>query len=505
MQTELLATRPQDRRQGRLDPHELGDQTNRLTPHPGPLPFEGRGRTAAAVSSVDPPAAVHSTPDWTTPLRTLEHRDLRRDDFWTAIPAYAAVGASEFHTHSFQSRQTVTNVRQLRDTLGYLVPDAFYEDVLEGLKHAPMALRISPYLLSLVDWSAPYDDPIRTQFLPLASQQVPNHPELRLDSLHEQKDSPVPGLTHRYPDKALFLPLDSCPVYCRFCTRSYAIGGDTETVEKLKLSARTQRWEDAFTYIASRPELEDIVISGGDTYNLKAEHIQMIGERLLRMPNIRRIRYATKGLAVLPQKILTDNAWVDALSRVVELSRKLHKDAVVHTHFNHPNEITGITQDAMDRLTERGITVRCQTVLQHGVNDEPATMQLLVRRLSYINIHPYYVYFHDMVPGVEDLRTSLQAGLEIEKHVRGHTAGFNTPSFVVDTMGGGGKRDGHSYEHYNRQTGIAVFTSPSVKPGASFLYFDPLRALDEEHQLRWEIATERQQMIEEALDAARPY
>jgi len=213
MQTELLATRPQDRRQGRLDPHELDDQTNRLTPHPGPLPFEGRGRTAAAVSSVDPPAAVHSTPDWTTPLRTLEHRDLRRDDFWTAIPAYAAVGASEFHTHSFQSRQTVTNVRQLRDTLGSLVPDAFYEDVLEGLKHAPMALRISSYLLSLIDWSAPYDDPIRTQFLPLGSQQVPNHPELRLDSLHEQKDSPVPGLTHRYPDKALFLQLDSCPVY----------------------------------------------------------------------------------------------------------------------------------------------------------------------------------------------------------------------------------------------------------------------------------------------------
>jgi lysine 2,3-aminomutase len=431
------------------------------------------------------------------------HRDLRRDDFWTAIPAYAAASASEFHTHTFQARHTVTNVRQLRETLGPLVPDSFYEDVVEGLKHAPMALRISPYLLGLIDWKAPHHDPIRTQFLPLASQQVPDHPELRLDSLHEQKDSPRPGLTHRYPDKALFLPLDSCPVYCRFCTRSYAIGGDTETVEKRKLSARLQRWEDAFLYIASRPELEDIVISGGDTYNLKAEHIQMIGERLLRLPNIRRIRYATKGLAVLPQKILTDPAWLEALTRVVELGRKSHKDVVVHTHFNHPNEITGITQDAMDRMTERGITVRCQTVLQQGVNDDPATMQLLVRRLSYINIHPYYVYFHDLVPGVEDLRTSLQAGLSIEKHVRGHTAGFNTPSFVVDTMGGGGKRDGHSYEHYNREAGIAVFTSPSVKPGAYFLYFDPLRTLDEGQQRRWQIASERRRMIDEALDAAR--
>jgi lysine 2,3-aminomutase len=272
-------------------------------------------------------------------------------------------------------------------------------------------------------------------------------------------------------------------------------------VEKLKLSARTQRWEDAFTYIASRPELEDIVISGGDTYNLKPEHLQMIGERLLRMHNIRRIRYATKGLAVLPQKILTDHAWLDALTRVVELGRKSHKDVVVHTHFNHPNEITGVTGQAMDKMTERGITVRCQSVLQHGVNDSPQTMQLLVRRLSYINIHPYYVYFHDMVPGVEDLRTSLHAGLQIEKHVRGHTAGFNTPSFVVDTMGGGGKRDAHSWEHYNRETGIAVYTSPSVKPGVKFLYFDPLRTLAPSVQARWQIPEERRLMIDNALNS----
>ena len=153
------------------------------------------------------------------------------------------------------------------------------------------------------------------------------------------------------------------------------------------------------------------MISGGDAYNLRSNHIQLIGERLLKMPNIRRIRYATKGLAVMPQKILSDHAWLDALTGVVELGRKLHKDVVVHTHFNHPNEITGVTRSAMNRLTERGITVRCQTVLQHGVNNDPATMQLLVRRLGFINIHPYYVYFHDMVPGVEDLRTSLDAGI----------------------------------------------------------------------------------------------
>ncbi len=452
---------------------------------------------------LEPPLFNETSEGNPKPSDSFAHRDLRRDDFWRDIPAFAETNGSEFHTHMFQARHTVTNVRQLQETLRHLVPESFYNDVVQGLKQAPMALRISPYLLSLVDWQNPYYDPIRTQFLPVASQQVADHPELKLDSLHEQKDSPVAGLTHRYSDKALFLPLDSCPVYCRFCTRSYAIGGDTETVEKFKLSARTQRWEDAFNYIASRPELEDIVISGGDTYNLKAEHIQMIGERLLRMPNIRRIRYATKGLCVMPQKILTDSPWLDALTRVVELGRQMHKDVVVHTHFNHPNEITGVTQDALDLFAERGITVRCQTVLQSGVNDDPATMQQLVRRLSYINIHPYYVYFHDLVPGVEDLRTSLDAGLKIEKHVRGHTAGFNTPSFVVDTMGGGGKRDAHSFEHYNRQTGIAVFTSPSVKPDALFLYFDPLRTLSEDQQLRWESPIERRQMIDEALEAAR--
>jgi lysine 2,3-aminomutase len=438
-----------------------------------------------------------------TPVSSLEHRALRQDDFWTALPGFRGVAAEEFNTHTFQVRNTVTNVRQLRDLLQNIVSESFYADVEQGLKRAPMALRISPYLLGLINWQQPYQDPIRTQFLPVASQQVADHPELRLDSLHERKDSPVLGLTHRYADKALFLPLDSCPVYCRFCTRSYAIGGDTEMVEKSKLTPRIQRWEEAFAYIESRPELEDIVISGGDTYNLKAEHIQLIGERLLKMPNIRRIRYATKGLCVLPQKILTDTPWVDALTRVVELGRELHKDVVVHTHFNHPNEITAVTKEAMDLLTERGITVRCQTVLQHGVNDQSAVMQLLVRRLSYVNIHPYYVYFHDMVPGVEDLRTSLHAGLEIEKHVRGYTAGFNTPSFVVDTMGGGGKRDAHSYEYYDRTTGIAVFSSPSVKPGALFPYFDPLRTLSQEMQQRWQSPCESRKMIEQALAAAR--
>jgi lysine 2,3-aminomutase len=459
---------------------------------------------------VDPPLLAPSdspSPAEEPPSRPPladDHRALRRDEFWRSIPRFARVGAEEFQTHQFQQKHTVTNVRQLRETLGTLVPESFFEDLAAGIGNAPMALRISPYLLSLVDWSEPLADPIRTQFLPLRSQQQPDHPMLQFDSLNEKGDSPVPGLTHRYRDKALFLPIDSCPVYCRFCTRSYAVGSDTErSGEKLKLLANPARWEQAFDYIAATPALEDIVVSGGDTFNLRAEHLQLIGERLLRIGHVRRIRFATKGLCVMPQKIVSDHAWTDALTRVVELGRSLHKDVVVHTHFNHPSEITAITEQALHRLTERGIFVRCQTVLQRTVNDRPETMQLLVRRLSYIGIHPYYVYFHDMVPGVEDLRTSLEAGLRLEKHVRGHTAGFNTPAFVVDTLGGGGKRDAHSHEVYDRASGIAVFTSPAVRPGKLFLYFDPLGALDEEHQWRWTQPAERRAMIDEALESAR--
>jgi len=220
------------------------------------------------------------------------------------------------------------------------------------------------------------------------------------------------------------------------------------------------------------------------------------------MKNVRRMRYATKGLAVMPQKILTDDAWVDAITRVVELGRRLHKEVVIHTHFNHPSEITAITKAALDKLFERGITVRNQTVLQRGVNDDVATMLLLVKRLSYINVHPYYIYMHDLVKGVEDLRTTLASGLAIEKGIRGATAGFNTPLVVVDAPGGGGKRDAHSYEHYNRETGVSVYTSPSVHPGQTYFYFDPIDLLPLSGRARWADTNQHQIMIEEARAAA---
>ena len=190
--------------------------------------------------------------------------------------------------------------------------------------------------------------------------------------------------------------------------------------------------------------------------------------------------FATKGLAVMPQKVLTDDPWFSAIVGVVERGRATGREVVIHTHFNNPNEITEITQRACARLFSAGVTVRNQSVLQRGVNDSIETMCLLVKRLSYINVHPYYVYVHDMVKGVDDLRTTVQTALDIEKYVRGTTAGFNTPTFVVDAPGGGGKRSAHSYEAYVRDTGVSVYTAPSVKPGQFFCYFDPIDQLSQD-------------------------
>jgi lysine 2,3-aminomutase len=267
---------------------------------------------------------------------SLLHKQFARGPFWQKIPAYAGVTEEQFLDHRWQAKHSITNVPKLLAALQGLVSPGFMADAEEGFKHAPMSVRVSPYLLSLIDWNDPYADPLRRQFVPVSSRLLPDHPKLGLDSLGELADSPVPGLTHRYVDKALFLPLDTCPVYCRFCTRSYAVGIDTEEVAKVPFNVNEERWRRVYAYIATRPELEDIVISGGDAYNLRATQIEEIGNALLAIPNVQRLRFATKGPAVMPQKILTDNDWLDALTRVVDRGRRLHKEVVLHTHFNHP-------------------------------------------------------------------------------------------------------------------------------------------------------------------------
>jgi lysine 2,3-aminomutase len=432
----------------------------------------------------------------------LQHRIFNSNEFWRKVPAFNDVTREQFSQFKFQNRFTVRSVARLEEYTKGLVDPGFIKDVKKGMEKAPMNLSISPYLLSLINWDDPYNDPLRIQFIPIDSGFLNDHPMLTLDSLGEQEDSPVPGLVHRYFDKALFLPLDVCPVYCRFCTRSYAIGGDTEIVEKERFKNAPDNWNRAFAYIASRPEIEDIVISGGDAYMLVPERLKLIGEMLLDIPHVRRIRYASKGPAVMPMRITNDKKWTNALIDVVNLGREKGKEVVLHTHFNSANEITFFTKESMDYLFKKGVTVRNQSVLIKGVNDTPDKMIHLIRKLSYMNVQPYYVYQHDMVPGAEDMRTSVKDTVELEKRVRGVTAGFNTPLFVTDAPGGGGKRDVHSYDFYDQVTGISVYRSPSVDDSKIYLYFDPISSLPSEGQKLWEDASLHDDLIQNALKAS---
>ncbi|KAK8186211.1 hypothetical protein BC567DRAFT_172253 [Phyllosticta citribraziliensis] len=339
-----------------------------------------------------------------------------------------------------------------------------------------------PYTLSRIDWSNPRNDPIFRQFITTRSIMKPDHPNLTLDSLEEKADSPVPGLVHRYPDKALFLPLSVCPTYCVFCTRSYAVGANTDSVEKDSLKPGRSRWEAVFKYVQRTPEIQDIVVSGGDSYQLLPQHIEMIGNWLVSTPHIRRFRFASKGLAVCPTRLIdSKDTWFDALVAVSDKARKAGKAMALHTHFNHPNEISWITEKACRRLFEAGVTVRNQSVLLRGVNDDAETMSTLIRKLADNNIFPYYVYQHDMVQKSEHLRTPLQTMLDLEASIRGSIAGFMMPQFVVDLPGGGGKRLAGTHTSYDRKTGVSKFVAPALtgrgKENKVYEYHDPVDSL----------------------------
>ena len=232
-----------------------------------------------------------------------------------------------------------------------------------------------------------------------------------------------------------------------------------------------------FEYIEATPQINDVVVSGGDSYYIEPAQSTLIGERLLAIPHVRRFRFATKGLAVCPMRITdTSDGWIDAFVALSDIGREMGKQVAMHTHFNHPNEITFATRHAAASLFRRGVMVRNQSVLLRGVNDNVATMSTLIRSLADLNIHPYYVYQSDMVKGVEDMRTPLSTILKLEKQIRGTIAGFMIPSFVVDLPGGGGKRLAATYDTYDEKTGISTFRAHGVSADKDriFTYHDPL-------------------------------
>lgn len=261
---------------------------------------------------------------------------------------------------------------------------------------------------------------------PLWLQSVPSGQELRdedapEDPLNEEADSPVPHLTHRYPDRVLFLITDRCPMYCRFCTRKRLVGRSSDITNKTI--------DMGIDYIARHPEIRDVLISGGDPLMVSDQKLEGIISRLRAIPHLEILRIGTKFPCVLPSRI-TDN--------LCNMLRKYHP-IYVNTHFNHPREITPEAREACQRLVDAGIPVGCQTVLMLGVNDDPEIMKELMHKLLMMRVRPYYLYQADLTRGTNHFRTRVEVGLQIIQALRGHTTGFAVPQFVIDAPGGGGK------------------------------------------------------------------
>ncbi|HSP86999.1 MAG TPA: KamA family radical SAM protein, partial [Ignavibacteriaceae bacterium] len=261
---------------------------------------------------------------------------------------------------------------------------------------------------------------------PIWLQCVPDKVELEdfdaeEDPLMEDAMSPVPNITHRYPDRALFLVTSQCGLYCRFCTRKRKVGD----YEKISMKGL----ESAFQYLEQHTEIRDVILSGGDPLMLTDTMLEKILKRIREIPHIEIIRLGTKMPCVLPQRI------TESLCEVI----KKYHPIYVNTHFNHPWEITPESSKACEMLANSGVPVGNQMVLMKGVNDDPAVVKELMQKLLKIRVRPYYMYMADETKGANHFRTSIETGLNIVENLRGHTSGLAIPHFVIDAPGGGGK------------------------------------------------------------------
>ncbi len=292
----------------------------------------------------------------------------------------------------------------------------------EGVKKTLTTLRmaITPYYLSLINPDDPHD-PVRRQCIPTGLETHQASADL-LDPLHEDEDSPTPGLTHRYPDRVLFLITDMCSMYCRHCTRR-RFAGQTDA------ECGADRIEKALEYIEKTPTVRDVLLSGGDALMVADKKLEYIISRLRAIPHVEIVRLGTRTPVVCPQRITPE---------LCEMLKKYHP-IWLNTHFNHPNEITAESTRACEMLANAGIPLGNQSVLLRGVNDCVHVMKRLVQGLVKIRVRPYYIYQCDLSMGLEHFRTPVSKGIEIIEGLRGHTSGYCVPTFVVDAPGGGGK------------------------------------------------------------------
>jgi lysine 2,3-aminomutase len=290
--------------------------------------------------------------------------------------------------------------------------------ITTSLKHLRMA--ITPYYASLIDINDP-KDPIRKQAIPTMNElyKAPNESK---DPLFEDVDSPVYGLTHRYPDRVLALVTDQCSMYCRHCTRRRKAG---ETDMPMPLD----KIEKMVEYVSEHPQIRDVLLSGGDPFTLSDERLELIIKKFKAIPHVEIVRIGTRTPVVMPQRITDD---------LVGMLRKYHP-IWINVHFNHPNEITPDSERALAKLADAGIPLGNQSVLLRDVNDCPQVMKKLVHLLVKNRVRPYYIYQCDLSEGLSHFRTTVARGIEIIEYLRGHTSGFAVPTYVIDAPGGGGK------------------------------------------------------------------
>jgi lysine 2,3-aminomutase len=294
-------------------------------------------------------------------------------------------------------------------------------DEIAGLS-APGHFRVdvTPYFASLMDPDDPAC-PIRRQIMPTAAELVPFNAEM-VDSLNEEAHSPVPGLVHRYPDRVLMLVTTQCASYCRYCTRSRIVGDPTAQFSR-------RDFDRQIDYIASTPQVRDVLMSGGDPLTIPQRVLEDLLRRLRAIPHLEIIRIGSRVPVFLPQRITPD---------LVEMLSQFHP-LWMNIHFNHPREITPEVSTVLARLADAGIPLGSQSVLLAGVNDCPNVQKELCHKLVINRVRPYYLYQCDLVHGAGHFRTPVAVGIEIMEALRGHTSGYAIPTYVIDAPGGGGK------------------------------------------------------------------
>jgi lysine 2,3-aminomutase len=334
-------------------------------------------------------------------------------------PAWADVPDDLWDDWRWQTQNSIRSVRQLR----HLLPFSPEELEALGRLEAEYKLAIPPYYFSLIDPHDPHD-PIRLQAVPSPLEaENPSGYELD-DPLEEDKDSPVPGLTHRYPDRALLITTPNCSMYCRYCTRKRATltRGGWEGVSKDD--------ERMIDYVRRTESIRDVIVSGGDPLTLPLGKLRYYLDSLKAIDHVDVIRVGTRVPVTLPQR-LYDPELIDLLASADKV--------YIQTHFNHPREVTPEAARVCKALLRAGMPVNNHSVLLKGVNDNLETMRELLRALLRIKVRPYYIFHCDPVTGAGHFRTSVWKGLEIMEGLRGHLSGIGIPTYVVDSPHGGGK------------------------------------------------------------------